>query len=57
MGLLWQIPFWTIVLHTEERYEAVVPGFINYNYEDGIPSGHTAPYFNKFNILVMTEYS
>ena len=30
---------------------AVIPGFINYNYKDGIIPGHTKKYLNEYNIL------
>ena len=32
---------------------AVIPGFINYNYKDGIIPGHTKQYFNEYNILTI----
>jgi hypothetical protein len=32
---------------------AVVPGFINYKYKDGITPGHTKSYFSKFKILTI----
>ena len=32
---------------------AVIPGFITYNYEDGIIPGHTKKYFNEYNILTI----
>ena len=32
---------------------AVVPGFINYKYRDGVLPGHTKKYFNEYNILTI----
>ena len=32
---------------------AVVPGFINYRYRDGIIPGHTKPHFKEYNILTV----
>ena len=32
---------------------AVIPGFINNNYKDGIIPGHTKQYFNEYNILTI----
>ncbi len=32
---------------------AVVPGFINYKYTDGVLPGHTKPFFKEYNILTV----
>ena len=32
---------------------AVIPGFIQYNYRDGITPGHTKEYFNEYKILTV----
>lgn len=32
---------------------AIVPGYINYRYREGITPGHTKQYFNKFKILTV----
>ena len=34
---------------------AVIPGFINYNYKDGIIPGNTKKYLNEYNILTINN--
>ena len=32
---------------------AVIPGFINYKYKDGVIPGHTKAYFNEYKVLTI----
>ena len=32
---------------------AVIPGYIQYKYRDGVTAGHTKPFFNDFGILTV----
>ena len=42
-----------IDLPTKKGIRAVIPGFINYRYKDGVIPGHTKSYFHKCKILTV----
>ena len=43
----------SIFIKQKKGMRAVIPGFINYNYRDGIIPGHTKTFFNEYKILTV----
>ena len=43
----------TIFRVQKKGLRAVIPGYIQYRYRDGITAGHTKPFFNDFGILTV----
>ena len=43
----------TIFRAQKKGMRAVIPGYIQYRYMDGVTAGHTKPFFNNFGILTV----
>ena len=43
----------SIFCKQKKGMRAVIPGYIQYNYKDGITPGHTKEYFNEYKILTV----
>ena len=53
MVFLLQIEVRTLMQYSPSKngMRAVIPGFIYYNFKDGLLPGHTKPAFNEYKIL------